>query len=506
MSAYLISKAALTSEQADLALAITGVRFFALARAAFRYAERFISHTATFRILTHLRTWFYTAVEPLAPARLQQFRGGDLLARIMADIETLENFYIRVLVPPLAAALVTLFATLILGSFNIWLGLALLGFLLLTGLLLPLVTRWLSRQPAAQSVSTRAELNATLVDTVQGIADLLSFGQDRQYQARAARLSHKLNQLQERLAMIRGLSSGLATLFTSLAALTVLWLAIPLVTGGQIDGVFLALLPLTAIASFEAVQPLSHSLQYLESGQAAGKRLFELIDAPPAVTDPVRESPRPSTSSIELCDVRFRYAPGEPLALDKLSFHLPSGGRLALVGPSGSGKTTVLNLLLRFWDYGEGQIRLGGYELRDYHAGDSRRMMAVVSQHTHLFNSTIRDNLYLANPDASEADLDRACRIAQIYPFIQDLALGYDTLIGENGLLLSGGERQRLAIARAILKDAPILILDEATANLDSVTERKLWAALDDYMNGRTALIISHRTAVLPPVDQIIQL
>jgi ATP-binding cassette subfamily C protein CydC len=506
MSAYLISKAALTSEQADLALAITGVRFFALARAAFRYAERFISHTATFRILTHLRTWFYTAVEPLAPARLQQFRGGDLLARIMADIETLENFYIRVLVPPLAAALVTLFATLILGSFNIWLGLALLGFLLLTGLLLPLVTRWLSRQPAAQSVSTRAELNATLVDTVQGIADLLSFGQDRQYQARAARLSHKLNQLQERLAMIRGLSSGLTTLFTSLAALTVLWLAIPLVTGGQIDGVFLALLPLTAIASFEAVQPLSHSLQYLESGQAAGKRLFELIDAPPAVTDPVRESPRPSTSSIELCDVRFRYAPGEPLALDKLSFHLPSGGRLALVGPSGSGKTTVLNLLLRFWDYGEGQIRLGGYELRDYHAGDSRRMMAVVSQHTHLFNSTIRDNLYLANPDASEADLDRACRIAQIYPFIQDLALGYDTLIGENGLLLSGGERQRLAIARAILKDAPILILDEATANLDSVTERKLWAALDDYMNGRTALIISHRTAVLPPVDQIIQL
>ncbi len=506
MSAYLISKAALTSEQADLALAITGVRFFALARAAFRYAERFISHTATFRILTHLRTWFYTAVEPLAPARLQQFRGGDLLARIMADIETLENFYIRVLVPPLAAALVTLFATLILGSFNIWLGLALLGFLLLTGLLLPLVTRWLSRQPAAQSVSTRAELNATLVDTVQGIADLLSFGQDRQYQARAARLSHKLNQLQERPAMIRGLSSGLATLFTSLAALTVLWLAIPLVTGGQIDGVFLALLPLTAIASFEAVQPLSHSLQYLESGQAAGKRLFELIDAPPAVTDPVRESPRPSTSSIELCDVRFRYAPGEPLALDKLSFHLPSGGRLALVGPSGSGKTTVLNLLLRFWDYGEGQIRLGGYELRDYHAGDSRRMMAVVSQHTHLFNSTIRDNLYLANPDASEADLDRACRIAQIYPFIQDLALGYDTLIGENGLLLSGGERQRLAIARAILKDAPILILDEATANLDSVTERKLWAALDDYMNGRTALIISHRTAVLPPVDQIIQL
>ncbi len=506
MSSYLISKAALTSEQADLALAITGVRFFALARAAFRYAERFISHTATFRILTYLRTWFYTAVEPLAPARLQQYRSGDLLTRIMADIETLENFYIRVIVPPLAAALVTLFATLLLGSFNIVLGLALLFFLLLTGLMLPLVTRWLSRNPAAQMIASRAELNATLVDGVQGIADLLSFGQEERYQEQAANLNHKLNQEQERLAKIRGISSALAALFTSLAALTVLWLAIPLVTGGQIDGVFLALLPLTAIASFEAVQPLSQSLQFLESSQAAGKRIFELIDAPPAVTDPEHHSPRPSSSSIELSNVSFRYAAADPLALDKLSFHLPSGGRLALAGPSGSGKSTLVNLLLRFWDYDEGQIRLGGRELREYQADDCRQMMAVVSQQTHLFNSTIRDNLYLANPDASEEALDQACRLAQIHTFIQGLPEGYDTLIGENGMLLSGGERQRLAIARAILKDAPILILDEATANLDSVTEKQLWAALDSYMNGRTTLIISHRTAVLPPVDQLIYL
>ena len=506
MSSYLISKAALTSEQADLALAITGVRFFALARAAFRYAERFISHTATFRILTYLRTWFYTAIEPLAPARLQQYRSGDLLTRIMSDIETLENFYIRVIVPPLAAALVTLFATLLLGSFNIWLGLALLFFLLLTGLLLPLVTRWISHNPAEQMIAGRAQLNAMLVDGVQGIADLLSFGQEERYQEQVAASNRQLNQVQERLAIIRGISSALAALFTSLAALTVLWLAIPLVTGGQIDGVFLALLPLTAIASFEAVQPLSQSLQQLESSQAAGKRLFELIDAPPAVTDPEHHSPQPSSSSIQLNNVSFRYAAADPLALEKLSLHLPSGGRLALAGPSGSGKSTVVNLLLRFWEYGEGQIHLGGYDVRKYQADDCRQMMAVVSQHTHLFNSTIRDNLYLANPNASEEDLNHACRLAQIHTFIQAQPQGYDTMIGENGLLLSGGERQRLAIARAILKDAPILILDEATANLDSVTEQRLWAALDSYMNGRTTLIISHKTGVLPPVDQIIHL
>jgi ATP-binding cassette subfamily C protein CydC len=224
------------------------------------------------------------------------------------------------------------------------------------------------------------------------------------------------------------------------------------------------------------------------------------------VTDPQHHSPRPSNSSIELSGLSFRYAAADPLALDNLSFHLPSGGRLALAGPSRSGESTLVNLLLRFWQYEEGQIRLGGYELRDYQADDCRQMMAVISQHTHLFNSTIRDNLYLAKPDASEEALDHACRLAQIHTFIQELPQGYDTMIGENGLLLSGGERQRLAIARAILKDAPILILDEATANLDSVTEQRFWAALDGHMNGRTTLIISHRTAVLPPVDQLIQL
>ncbi len=506
MSSYLISKAAVTTDLSDLTLAITGVRFFALSRAIFRYVERVVSHTATFRILTYLRTWFYTTIEPLAPARLQQVRSGDLLSRIMADIETLENFYIRVIVPPLAAALVTLFASLLLGSFNPILGLSVLIFLLLTGLVLPLITRYLSRQPAAQLISTRSELNATLVDGVQGIADLLSYGQTVRYMAHIQTLSQESNRAQERLAFFRGLSGGLAALFTSLAGLTVLWLAIPLVTNGQIDGVFLALLPLTAIASFEAVQPLSKSLQVLESSQAAGKRLFEFSDAPLPVSDPLLRSPMPESASIEFIGVSFRYNPGEPLVLDNLSFSILQGQRLALIGPSGSGKTTILNLLLRFWEYSEGLIRLGANDLHNYHAEDVRNMMSVVSQHTHLFNSTIRDNLYLANPEATEEELHEACRLAQIDPFITGLPRGFDTHVGENGLLLSGGERQRLAIARAILKDAPILILDEATANLDADTERQLWASLEEVMSGRTTIIISHRTAVLPAVDKIVRL
>ena len=312
VSAYLISKAALVTDTADLNVIITGVRFFAISRAALRYAERYVTHLATFRILTRLRVWFYRAIEPLAPARLMPYRSGDLLTRIVADIETLENFYLRVVIPPLAAVLVTVLACLILGSFDVWLAVALLVFIVLTGVVLPFVTRWLSRQPASEMIATRAEMNASLVDEVQGIADLLAYGQEDAYQARALSLSRQLNRVQERLAVIRGMGNGLAALFTSLAALTVLLLAIPLVTGGQIEGVYLALLPLTAIASFEAVQPLAQAMQMLESSKAAAGRIFELIDAEPAVIDPVLPlSPPTRGIGIEVSNLQFRYAPDQ---------------------------------------------------------------------------------------------------------------------------------------------------------------------------------------------------
>lgn len=511
VSAYLISKAALVTEPAQLSVIITGVRFFAVSRAALRYAERYITHLATFRILTRLRVWFYRALEPLAPARLQQVHSGDLLARIVADIETLENFYLRVVIPPLSAALVTILACWILSVFNAWLAVALLVFILLTGVVLPLASRWLSRQPAGALVTTRAELNARLVDEIQGMADLVAFGQEEAHQAEALSLSSQLHHVQERLALIRGMGNGLAALFTSLAGLTVLFLAIPLVTSGQIEGVYLALLPLTAIASFEAVQPLAHAMQLLESSQAAAKRIFELIDAEPAVAEPAVPAELAAVQpgqgvSIDFQAVSFSYAPDQANALDGVTLRVPAGTRVALVGPNGSGKSTVVALLLRFWDVGSGRIAMGGRDVRAVASDDVRRLVGVVPQHTHLFNATIRDNLYLANPDASDEQLVAACRQAQLAEFIQGLPQGLDTLVGENGLLLSGGERQRIAIARAILKDAPILILDEATSHLDTLTEQRLMQSLEPFMAGRTTLIISHRRAGLERADQVISL
>jgi ATP-binding cassette, subfamily C, bacterial CydC len=514
MSAYLISKAALVVDVSDLALAITTVRLFAILRAVFRYLERYYTHTATFRILTQLRVWLFAALEPLAPARLMPYRSGDLLTRIVGDIETLENFYVRVIIPPIAAVFVTTLACLILGAFDRSLAIALFIFLVLTGVVLPVLSRRLSQRPATLLIATRADLNALLVDEIQGLPDLLSFDQTQQHAARVLGLSRLLNRTQEQLAMLRGVSNGLAALFTSLAGLTVLMLAIPLVSGGQIEGVYLALLPLTAIASFEAVQPLSLALQQLEASQAAGRRLFELIDTPPEVSEPQHaernevESKRAATDiyTISFDNVRFRYNPNDPWALDDVSFSVPSGKRVAIVGPSGSGKSTLVNLLLRFWEYDEGQIAIGGHDVRNDRADDVRAQLGVVSQNVHLFNATVQDNLLLANPDATAEQIRAACQQAQLSDFIETLPQGYNTLIGENGVLLSGGERQRLAIARVILKDAPILILDEATANLDTLTEQRLMRSLEPFMIDRTVLIISHRRVAIEHIDQIITL
>jgi len=506
MSAYLISRAAVVSSVAELSLAIAAVRLFAIARATLRYVERYLTHLTTFRILTRLRVWFYSALEPLAPARLQRYRSGDLLTRVVADIETLEHFYVRVATPPIVAALVIALACAILGMFNVWLAVALLLFLALTGVALPLVTRWLGREPSGALIATRAELNARMVDQIQGAEDLLAFGQEETYQQRALTLSDQLNQLQERLAVIRGLGVALGGLLASLAGLTILWLAIPLVSNGYIDGVYLALLPLTAMASFEAVQPLALALQNLEASQTAARRLFELIDGEPAVAVGPASSPQPGDYSLETRHLTFAYADDEPFALEDVSFSVPSGGCVAIIGLSGAGKSTLAQLLLRFWDFQLGEILLGGYDLRAYNPDDARALLSVIAQDAYLFNGTIRDNILLAKGDASDEEIEAAARQAQLHAFVEALPQSYDTLVGENGARLSGGERQRIAIARAILKNAPILLLDEPTAHLDAVTAREIMETVRALMADRTTLILAHDLRGLDFVEHVLRL
>ena len=506
ISAYIIALAALHPSIAELQIAIVAVRFLGITRGVFRYLERLVSHNVAFRLLARLRVWFYQRLEPLAPARLMEYRSGDLLSRIVADIEALEQFFVRVIGPPLCAIGIALLVWLLAGSFDIRLAVVLVFALALSGVMIPMLVQRLSRGMGRRMVETRAALNATLVEGVQGCADLLACGQETDHRDRVQSLSSQLVRIQYSMAWVKGLSGGLSGLSMNLATIAVLMVAIPLVTAARVNGLYLALLVMVAIASFEAVIPLPSAFQDLETSLSAAKRLFEVVDTQPGAQEPTGHSPRPDNFTLTVRDLRFAYSPGAPPALDGIDFRLEEGRRLALVGPSGAGKSTVVHLLLRFWDYDEGEITLGGHELRSYRGDDLRRMISVVSQHTDLFNDTIRANLLLARPGASEQHLIRAAELAQVHEFIAGLPGGYDTRIGEAGLRLSGGERQRLAVARALLKDAPILILDEPTTNLDVLTERSLLQTLLGLMERRTTLIITHRLIGLEAVDEILVL
>ncbi|UCF61127.1 MAG: thiol reductant ABC exporter subunit CydC [Anaerolineaceae bacterium] len=503
-SAYIIAFAALQPSIAELQIAIVGVRFFGISRGILRYLERLVTHNAAFRLLARLRLWFYQKLEPLAPARLIHYQSGDLLSRIVADIETLEQFFVRVLAPPLVAVCIAILMWFLVGAFDPRLAAIIVAFLALAGVVTPVFVRRLGRGTGRQMVELRAALNTALVDGVQGCADLLAFTRAGRHQTHINSLSKQYFQLQERMSRVGGLSNALTGLLMNLSTITLLLVAIPLINAERIDEVYLALLVLAAIACFEAVIPLPSTFQFLENQLAAAQRLYEIVDARPSVIDPGETSPEPIDFSLSVRDLRFRYEMDEGPALDEVDFQLDQGSQLAVVGPSGAGKSTLVNLLLRFWDYDSGQIFLGGHELKAYHGEDLRRMIGVVSQDTHLFNDTIRGNLLLANPGADEHDLVQAASQAQIHEFVQSLPHGYDTWIGEAGVRLSGGERQRIAIARALLKNTPILILDEPTANLDALTEREVIKTLYGLMEGRTTLIITHRLVGLENVGQIL--
>lgn len=505
-SAYIISAAALHPSIAALSIAIVGVRFFGVARGFFRYVERLVTHNLTFRILASLRGWLYASLVPLAPARLLRERSGDLHTRIVADVETLEQFFVRVVAPPMVALGTTTVLYILLASYDQHLALVAVGFLVLAGVGVPALMYALSQRPGQRLIARRAALNASYVDTLQGMSELVAFGQQRRWQDELRVRDREFRQVQRRLALINALGGSLGLLLSGWANLAVLVIAIPLVTAGSIQGVFLATLVLMTQAAFEAVTPLAGALQSLTISKAAAERLFALVDATPEVDDPAAPSPEPQRFDVTVRDLRFRYAPDEPYVLERVSFSVPEGKLVALVGPSGSGKTTLLHILLRFWEYDDGYCSLGGFDLRQYRQQDVLRHIAVVSQQTHLFNTTLRQNLLLARPDARHDEVAAAAHQGQLDDFIARLPQGYETPIGENGLRLSGGERQRLAVARALLKDAPVLLLDEPTAHLDAANAHALLRELLRRAQGKTTLLITHQLDGLDAAHEILVL
>jgi ATP-binding cassette, subfamily C, bacterial CydC len=477
-----------------------------LARGTFGYLGPYLSHVAAFRILVDLRDEFFWAIEPLAPAKLARRRTGDLVSTAVSDIELLELFFAHTAGPAVVAFIVPIIALTALATINLLLAEALLIFLILL-ILMPRLAFWLGTTLGERLRGQQALLNSQELDTIQGMKAILSFGYSRQRIEELSENSAALLALQARQARNIGLQSAAKISIVSAGILAVLLCASILVRQNSLAPGFLPITMILASSVFLSITSVVEISKQLSLTRAAARRLFLLLDEQPAVRDESGLDPAVPIESIEpsisLQDVSFRYAPDEPLILSSISLEIPAGSTVALVGTSGAGKSTVINLMLRFWDPEAGRILLGGSDLRRYPMMQLRRLFSVVSQDVFLFSDSIRENIRLGRAEASDAEVEEVASRARIHDFITTLPQGYDTLVGERGVRLSGGERQRIAIARALLKGAPILVLDEATSSLDAENERAIKEALMERREGRTTIMIAHRLSTVVDADWI---
>ena len=504
---YLISRAAEQPAILSLTTAIVAVRFFGLARPLTRYLERLASHDLAFRVLAGLRVRFYERIEPLAPGELEQYRRGDLVSRMVGDVDALQGLYLRGLGPPLVAVVTGAVAVGVAAAILPVAAAALALGLLAGGVGVPIVAGLLGRTSGRRRAAAQGHLAAELVELLRGAQELVVYGREDEALARFREADREVARLARGDALAAGVADGLGILVAGVTTVAVLAVAVSAHAGGELDRVLVAVLALLALASFEAVAPLSLAARELTSTVAAGGRVLELTDRAPAIRDPAEPEPAPSGPAVVALEgVTARYGPGEPPLLNGFDLRLEPGRRVALVGPSGAGKTTVVNLLLRLLDPEAGRITLDGRDLRDYRQEDVRRTIAVAGQDAHLFSTSIRENVRLAKPDATDGEIEAALRRARIWNWVTSLPDGADTLVGEEGAQLSGGQRQRVGLARALLADAPVLVLDEPTAHLDPETAERLVGDILAAADGRSVLLVTHRPEGLDLVDEVVAL
>jgi ATP-binding cassette subfamily C protein CydC len=504
---YLISRAAERPAILSLTVAIVGVRFFGLGRPLIRYLERLASHDLALRVLGRVRVRAYQRIEPLAPAQLEGYRHGDLLARMVADVDALQNLHLRAVGPPIVALLAGVVAVGVTAAFVPAGGLVLAAGLVVGGVAVPALAGALGRRGGRRQATARGELSAELVDVLTAAPELVAHGGEDAALARLRGADRALVRLARRDALVGGVADGAGLAVVGATVAGVLAVAVGGSSDGDLDRVLIAMLALLALASFEAVQPLAAAARELSATLAAGRRILELADREAAIVDPAAPAAAPRWPfAVALEGVSARYGPGERLALNGVSFRLEPGRRVALVGASGAGKTTVVNLLLRFLDPEAGRVTIAGRDLREYRQEDVRRVIAVAGQDSHVFSASIRENVRLACPDANDGEIERALRRARLWPWVAGLPDGLDTDVGEDARELSGGQRQRLVLARALLVDAPVLVLDEPTAHLDPSTAHELLRDVFVAAEDRSVLLITHRPEGLDLVDEIIRI
>jgi ATP-binding cassette subfamily C protein CydC len=485
-----------------LQVAIVGVRTFGIARGVFRYLERLVSHSVNFRLLGRIRSWFYQSIEPLVPGGIEDLKSGDLLARSIQDIETLEDFYVRGIAPPLSAILVTIGISLFTLQFSITLAAILAAGLILTGLVLSLQVRALSKPRAEAVVNARARLSALAVDTVDGSATLIMSRAEGNHLAKIRSDSDEANSANLSLAGLHSSALALGVLISNLTLVGILYFGIPLVRSGRIDGVTLAILALVTLASFEPVNLLPAASAKIEVSMAAARRLFAIADRPQPVPEPHTPVEIGNFHELTIRHLDFTYPGSDRPVLRDISLTLIPGRKIALVGPSGSGKSTLIKAVQRYLPVPTGSIVWNGNDILSINGEDIRANQAVLSQNGYLFSASLGDNLKLANPD--KAQFETTMNQVGLEKWYASLPEGLDTWIGDNGSQLSGGERQRLLLARTLLLKRPIILADEPVSNLDLASEHDILRLVLQANSGTACLVATHRLTAMELFDEIL--
>ncbi|MEU9990594.1 thiol reductant ABC exporter subunit CydD [Streptomyces sp. NPDC048045] len=506
-SGWLISRASQQPPVLYLMVAVTATRAFGIGRAVFRYAERLVSHDAVLRMLADTRVAVYRRLERLAPAGLRTARRGDLLTRLVADVDAFQDYWLRWLLPAGVAVAVSTASV----AFTVWLlpqaGAALAAGLLVAGVGVPLITAAAARRAELRLAPARGVLATRVADLLTGTAELTVAGALPARTAAARQADGTLTRIASRAAAVTALGDGLTALVSGLTVTATALLGAQAVAAGRLGGVAMAVVVLTPLAAFEAVLGLPLAVRFRQRVRRSAERVFEVLDAPEPVREPERPRQAPAVPfPVVLRDLTARHPGQHRDALVGLDLTLDQGRRIAVVGTSGSGKTTLAQVLLRFLDPGAGSYTLAGVDAHALAGDDVRRLVGLCAQDAHLFDSTVRENLLLARKNATESDLRDALARARLLDWVDGLPDGLDTLVGEHGARLSGGQRQRLALARALLADFPVLVLDEPAEHLDLPTADALTADLLAATEGRTTLLITHRLAGLDAVDEVVVL